>query len=128
MDIMEFTKAIKMLSIAYNKDFDEDAVKIWYVNFKDIRIDIFMNTIKNVIKKNKFMPSIAELLDECEKSKTQKKYEILEQMKLDGYFSDGLEYDKAITWLESGIIPNWFKEDMKKYNRLMIENKQMLLN
>lgn len=128
MDIMEFTKAIKMLSIAYNKDFDEDAIKLWYLNFKDIKIEILINTIKNVIKEKKFMPTIAELLEECEKSKKQKKYEILEQMKKDGYFKDALEYDKAINWLESGVIPSWFKEDMKKYNRLMLENNKLLLN
>ena len=128
MNIVEFTKAIKMLSIAYSKDFDEDAIKLWYVNFKDISFDIFVNAIKRTIKENKYMPSISELLEKCESSKTQRKFDILNKMKSDGYFKTELEYDKALRWLETGIIPSWFKEDMKKYNHLQLENKQMLLN
>lgn len=127
MNIMEFTKIIKLLSIAYNKDFDEDTLKLWYFNFKDIKLDIFAQSVKKIIKENKFMPSIAELLEKCEKSKESIKYNILLTMKQDGYFKDEYEYDKAIKFIEEGIIPNWLKQDMKNYQLNEIENNSLLL-
>lgn len=127
MNIVEFTKIIKYLSMAYNKDFDEDTLRLWYFNFKDIKSDILAQSVKKIIRENKFMPSIAELLEECEKSKETAKYNILTIMKKDGYFADDYEYDKATQFLQEGNIPDWLKKDMEKYNKLLIENKTKLL-
>ena len=90
--------------------------------------------VKSIIRKNKFMPTLKELLDECEQSKTFRGNAILEVMKNDGYFKRGVEelsdqhatrnYEKALSWLENGIIPNWLLEDMKKYG--YVEDKPLL--
>lgn len=71
--------------------------------------------VKLIIRKNKFMPTIKELIDACEISRTNKKNFIIEKMKSAGYFKHPSEIDKAYTFVESGIIPEWFLEDMKKY-------------
>ena len=50
-------------------------------------------------------------------------------MKEDGYFKRGVygelseeqefrNYDKALMWLDKGIIPEFLREDIKKYNML----------
>ena len=70
------------------------------------------NATKSIIRKNKFMPTLKEIIDECENVRTYKINVIIEKMKKAGYFKDPREIDKFI---EEGIIPDWLIEDMKKY-------------
>lgn len=74
-----------------------------------------MNAIKSIIRKNKFMPTLKEILDECELCKTSQKNIVIEKMIKAGYFKDSKEIDKTYKFMEEGIIPNWLLEDMKKY-------------
>lgn len=74
-----------------------------------------VNATKSIIRKSKFMPSLKEIIDECEIVKTHKKNIVIEKMIQAGYFKDGREIDKTYKFLEEGIIPNWLLEDMKKY-------------
>lgn len=64
MNIMEFTKAMTYLGIAYNKEFTEEQVKVWYTFFNDTKIDDFKKAIKRIINKCKYLPSIAEIKSE----------------------------------------------------------------
>jgi hypothetical protein len=73
------------------------------------------------------MPSISEILEKSNGIKQKRKYEIIEEMKKDGYFATENEYDKAVKYLECNIIPEWFKDDMKKYNKILLENNQKVL-
>lgn|SRR5574344_216691 len=120
MTTEEFIKIMKILSLSYSKDFDEDTIKVWYMQFKNIEFDIFKKSVNEIIQKNKFMPSIAELLEMCEIQRKNKKFNILEKMKNSGYFKDVSEYDKATKWLESEIIPDWFKEELIKYKDIKL--------
>ena len=85
--------------------------------------ETFKKAVKNIIKTSKFLPKISELVEECENSKEQARFEILEYMNAMGYFKESgyaiSEYEKAIKWLETGIIPKWFKDDMTKYYKMM---------
>ncbi len=92
-----------------------------------------MNAIKSIIRKNKFMPTLKEILDECELCKTSQKNIVIERMIKAGYFKDPKEIDKTYKFMEEGIIPNWLLEDMKKYgyedNRDLISaNSTKMLN
>lgn len=88
-----------------------------------------LNTsVRNAIRKCKYMPSLKELIDECEANKTHKYNLIIERMKNDGYFKTSQELDKALKFIDDNTIPNWLMEDMKNYatkeltgNRLRIE-------
>lgn len=103
-----------------------------------------MNAIKSIIRKNKFIPTLKELIDECENFKSYKKNNIIEKMRADGYFKrcvvgelDDMHairnYEKTLMWLEKGIIPSWLLEDMKNYgyvdeNSLTTNSTNSLLN
>ena len=92
-----------------------------------------MNAIKSIIRKNKFMPTLKEILDECELCKTTQKNIVIERMIKAGYFKDPKEIDKTYKFLEEGIIPNWLLEDMKKYgyedsHNLISTNSSKMLN
>ena len=123
MSEIEFLKVIKILQASYLKDFDEDTIKIWYIQFKDIKYNILLNAVTSIVRKNKYMPSISEILEECDNASNKVKYDILEKMKKSNYFKTSLEYEKANKWLEKNIIPEWFKNDMKLYI-----NKQIGVN
>lgn len=74
-----------------------------------------VSAVKSIIRKNKFMPTLNELIEECELCKTTQKNIVIEKMIKAGYFKDSREMEKTYHFLEEGIIPNWLLEDMKKY-------------
>lgn len=74
-----------------------------------------VSAVKSIIRKNKFMPALNELLEECELCKTTQKNIVIEKMIKAGYFKDSREIEKTYHFLEEEIIPDWLLEDMKKY-------------
>lgn len=64
MNKEQFTKGITFLTIAYNKEFTEEQVSVWYEFFKDTDYDTFRQAVKRIIPQKQFMPSIAELKQE----------------------------------------------------------------
>ena len=79
---------------------------------------------KTIIKTKKYMPSISEIIELCDSNKVEIKNEIIEKMIEDGYFKNPREIEKIYMWLEENIIPEWFKEEMKKYYNVMIMNNK----
>lgn len=74
-----------------------------------------MTVVKSIIRTNKYMPSLKELIDECEKVKIRNRNLIINRMQQDGYFKSLDEVAKAYNFLSTGIIPDWFLKDLKKY-------------
>ena len=74
-----------------------------------------VNATKNIIRNSKFMPSLNEIIESCEKSKTRETNKVIEKMISAGYFKSVNEIDKAYKFIEEEIIPKWLLEDMKKY-------------
>lgn len=64
MNKEQFIKGLKYLSLAYNKEFDEEQAAVWYDFFKDVEFEVFRQAVKRIIPKNKYLPSIAELRGE----------------------------------------------------------------
>lgn len=96
------------------------------------------NVAKKIIATKKFMPSISEIIEACEKEKEFMRNEILELMKADGYFKKGdygeldyiqeeRNYTKALIWAERNLLPNWLKEDMKHYQIKILGQKENLM-
>lgn len=127
MKPIEFTKEMKILSLSYNKDFDEETITLWYEQFKEINKDYLHNAVKKIIVNNKYLPSIAELLDKCREEQKLAEKEVLEKMYNDNYFKESREYEKVLNWLEKGIIPLWLLEDMRQYySTKMLPNKKLI--
>ena len=119
----ELVKGLKVLGIAYSKTFTQDECVTYYEFLQEYTYDTFRIAVKNIIKKSKFLPKISELVEECENCKGQIKYEVIEFMKMKGYFKAPDEYEKTIMWYSKGTIPNWLNEDMKKYYKMMQQEK-----
>lgn len=64
----DFLKGIKLLTIAYNKEFTEEQIEVWYSILGEYKVDEFSKAIQELIKTEKFMPSIAHITEHIAKS------------------------------------------------------------
>ena len=111
----EFLKGIKMIESFYRAEFNQEDLKLWYGALKEIPYEIYIKAIGKLVKTNKFMPTVAEILEQCKEVEIANKVIVVENMKKDGYFKNNNDYSKIIVWLAEGIVPSWLEEDMKKY-------------
>ena len=64
MNKEQFVKAMTYLAIAYDKEFNQEQLNVWYEFFKNDDFNILKQAIKSIILKSKYLPSIAELKEE----------------------------------------------------------------
>ena len=57
----DFLKGMKILGTAYGKEFDEDQIEVWYEMLGGYSIEDFKQAIKELIKTEERMPSIATI-------------------------------------------------------------------
>lgn len=60
----EFIKALKVLTMAYDREFTQKQTELWYSFFVNEEYGLFKVAIKNIVAKNKYFPSIAEIKEE----------------------------------------------------------------
>lgn len=119
----DLVKGLKVLGIAYGKEFNQEECATYYEFLQEYSYDTFKTAVKSIIKKSKFLPKISDLIEECENCKEQVRYEVIEFMKAKGYFKDPSEYEKTMMWYSNGTIPSWLKEDMNKYYKMMQQDR-----
>lgn len=124
MEQSNFANLVKTLEVAYPyyfKDLSkENAIafmQLYYSNLKKYRYEIVTKAINNIITTHEFMPSLAEVISECDKESKYYYREILEKMYHEKYFKTDEEYGKAVMWLleDKPLIPGWLKQDVDKY-------------
>lgn len=129
--ISVFIAKLKMAFPNYFKDLSNqqmlDLIALYQDMLGNYSEEILNKVVKDIIKTKKYMPSISEIIDLCDNCKVYVQNEIVDYMIQDGYFKAQSELEKVYLWLEEGLIPAWFKEDMKKYYSKMIENKKLLI-
>lgn len=125
MNKLEFMKCMKILQASYMKDFDESQLQAWYIQFQNIKYEVLEKAINKLVRVNKYLPSIAEILEECDKYKGVTKHEVLEYMRIKGYFKVLEEYEKAQNWVAKGLYPEWFAKDMKEYHKALFNDKEL---
>lgn len=64
MNSKTFMLGINKLEIAYNQKFSEEKLKIYWENLKTMNDNQYLTSIKELIRKNKFMPTVSEILIE----------------------------------------------------------------
>lgn len=66
----DFIKGIKILSLAYNKDFTEEQVEVWYQMLGGYTLKEFKEAIQEVIKTETYLPTIAHITKAIAQAKT----------------------------------------------------------
>jgi hypothetical protein len=119
----EFINTIGYLGTIYNKTFTEKELEVWYDMLKDYPDEVLVKVIKEIGKTEQFMPTIATIISKCKEYKPLDRFEVLEIMRANNYFKTADEYMKAKHWLETGVIPQWFKDEITKtYNTILEDN------
>ena len=84
------------------------------------------------------MPTVHDILDKSKKVSNSYYLSIIDKMYNDGYFKKGYQeltdehanrnYDKAIRWIEKGIILQFLLDDIKEYTKTktQINSKETL--
>lgn len=133
MEQLDFNKLIKALTIAYPyyfKDMDKESAilfnQLYFSKLKKYDYQVAAKAIDNIITRNNYMPTLAEIIKECDKEyRTYNKLRI-EELYKQGYFKSDEEFGKAMLWLleEKPIIPSWLEQDMKKITDIkFLENE-----
>ena len=132
MEQSNFSKIVNVLRIAYPyyfKDMEKESTimfnQLHYSKLKRYDYVVVSNAINNIIENSEFMPTIAEIMAECDKE-TRKLYKIkIDKMYSNGYFKTDQEYGKALQWLfeDKPIIPSWLLEEIKGYEEKLLTSK-----
>lgn len=126
MERNQFVKAMTYLGMAYGKSFTQEEVELYYDFLKEYQYESLVAAIKKFVKKSKYVPKINELIEECEKTKITKQFDVVEYMKDMGYFKSPIEYDKTIHFMQRGIVPEWLQRDINKYYQMMINGYEKI--
>lgn len=135
MEQSNFSKIVNVLRIAYPyyfKDMEKESTimfnQLYYSKLKKYDYVVVSSAINKIIEKSEFMPTIAEILTECDKE-TRKLYKLkIDKMYANGFFKTDQEYGKALQWLfeDKPIVPNWLLEEINGYEeKLLISKKQI---
>ena len=119
----EFIKNMTYLGLAYDKQYTQEEIKLYYDFLKDFNDDIIVKAIKEIIKTSKYIPKVTELVEKCESIREEIRFEVLEYMNNVGYFKDTREYQKASLFLERNVIPCWLQKDIDIYYKQMLNNR-----
>jgi hypothetical protein len=80
-----------------------------------------------IIKTYKFAPTLANIIEEYNKTTLELKNEIVDGMNKAGYFKCKEEYQKSLVFVESGVIPPFLQKMIQEYlNKNKIESKLYL--
>lgn len=60
----EFAKAMSFLGLAYNKEFSQEQVGVWFSFFHETQFNDFKLAMTRLVSKSKYIPSIAEIKHE----------------------------------------------------------------
>ena len=123
MNKLEFTESMAYLGLAYGKEYTPVEIEQAYDFLGHYSDQVFTQAVKDLIRKNRYLPKITEIIDACENSKDITRYEVVEYMKQCGYFKSPVEYDKTMHFLNRGIIPAWLLEVMRQYARRMKQER-----
>lgn len=132
MEQSNFSKIVNVLRIAYPyyfKDMEKESTimfnQLYYSKLKKYDYVVVSSAINKIIEKSEFMPTIAEILTECDKE-TRRLYKIkIDKMYKNGFFKTDQEYGKALQWLfeDKPIIPNWLLEEINGYEEKLLISK-----
>ena len=84
--------------------------------------------VNKIIDENEFMPTLSEIIKQCDKEYRSYYKQKIDLMYKDGFFKTDQEYGKALQWLfeDKPIIPNWLLEEISGYEeKLLISKKQI---
>lgn len=103
MEYNEFAETTQRLCDLYSKNLNETQVEFWYMSLKLYDHTTYKRAIGSYAKRNKYMPTISDILDEIHRLKSREAVEVKPQVEkvpcekchgagLIKYIKDGYDY------------------------------------
>lgn len=114
MNTKEFSEIINLLKISYNKTYSKEELETMYEFLKDYDYYTMNKAIRILVSKSNYVPNIAQIINEYKETKKELNYEMINKAKELGNIKSELELDKAIKFLDKGIVSNWLDKEIKE--------------
>lgn len=101
---------------------------VWYDQLQHLNYEVAMLAVKDHVRASKYPPTIHEIIkryhDLLDNPQQLPVDPVIERMRREGYFNSPFlepaeeierRVQKALRWLYSGIVPDWFKRDYELY-------------
>ena len=75
MNKQEFVVGIKKLELAYNSNFSNEKLQLWFNKLNKMDSKDYLNRIDELIETKQYMPNIAEILDKKQINTNYANYE-----------------------------------------------------
>lgn len=128
MNIKDFALVMTYLFNAYGKDVNDNVIKTWYAFFKENTIDEFKNAVYQIVKTERYFPSIAMVNEVIVKQNIpclSLDGEDEWQKVLDAIHEHGWDTQKA---LDSLALPTRNVVERLGYNHLCMADGNLLYN
>jgi hypothetical protein len=101
--------------------------KVFVVILTDYDFATMQQVCIKMIKSYKFAPTIANIIEEYNRTTLELKNDVVEGMNKAGYFKCEEEYHKSLVFVESGVVPPFLQKMIQRYlNQNKLEHKLYL--
>lgn len=114
MNKKEFSEIISLIQIAYNKQYLKEEIEVMYDLLKDFEYDTLKIAIKRLIATSRYVPNVSQIITEYKQIKRDEGYNKILKARELGNIKTNEELDKAMKWLDKGIVPDWLDKDLQE--------------
>lgn len=114
MNKKEFSEIISLIQIAYNKQYLKEEIEVMYDLLKDFEYNTLKIAIKKLIATSRYVPNVSQIISEYKQIKRDEGYNKILKARELGNIKTNEELDKAMKWLDKGIVPDWLDKDLQE--------------
>ena len=114
MNKKEFSEIISLIQIAYNKQYLKEEIEVMYDLLKDFEYNTLKVAIKRLIATSRYVPNVSQIITEYKQIKRDEGYNKILKARELGNIKTNEELDKAMKWLDKGIVPDWLDKDLQE--------------
>lgn len=114
MNKKEFSEIISLIQIAYNKQYLKEEIEVMYDLLKDFEYNTLKVAIKRLIATSRYVPNVSQIISEYKQIKRDEGYNKILKARELGNIKTNEELDKAMKWLDKGIVPDWLDKDLQE--------------
>ena len=114
MNKKEFSEIISLIQIAYNKQYSKEEIEVMYDLLENFEYNTLKIAIKRLITTSRYVPNVSQIISEYKQIKRDEGYNKIMKARELGNIKTNEELDKAMKWLDKGIVHDWLDKDLQE--------------
>lgn len=114
MNKKEFSEIISLIQIAYNKQYSKEEIEVMYDLLENFEYNTLKIAIKRLITTSRYVPNVSQIISEYKQIKRDEGYNKIMKARELRNIKTNEELDKAMKWLDKGIVPDWLDKDLQE--------------